>query len=92
MSLDEDFLLCPVRCLREYVKWTSGLVNRPRRLFVSPRNPSRAVSKNAISYFRREVFTELGASKEPGVVPRAHSIRGVATSTAFHRTGQFLAF
>ena len=78
-------LLCPVRCLREYVRRTSGGVNRPRRLFVSPRNPSRVMSKNAISYFLREVITESGASKEPGVVPRAHSIRGVATSAAFHR-------
>ena len=33
----------------------------------------------------REVIAEAGASSEAGVVPRAHSIRGVATSTAFHR-------
>ena len=52
---------------------------------MSPRNPSQAMSKNAISYFLREVISESGASKEPGVVPRALSIRGVATSTAFHR-------
>ena len=43
------------------------------------------MSKNAISYFLREVIAESGASKEPEVVPRAHSIRGVATSTSFHR-------
>ena len=84
-GLDDDLLLCPVRCLREYVRQTSGGVNRPRCLFVSPRNPSWVMSKNAISYFLREVITESGASKEPGVVPRAHSIRGVATSVAFHR-------
>ena len=52
---------------------------------MSPRNLSRVMSKNAMSYFLREVIAESGASKEPGVVPRAHSIRGVATSTAFHR-------
>ena len=85
VGLDEDLLLCPVRCLREYVSRTSGVVNRACRLFVSPRNPSRAMSKNAVSYFLREVISESGASREPGVVPRAHSIRGVATSTAFHR-------
>ena len=83
-GLDDDLLLCPVRCLLEYVRQTSGGVNRPRRLSVSSRNPSR-MSKNAISYFLREVITESGASKEPGVVPRAHSIRDVATSAAFHR-------
>ena len=43
------------------------------------------MSKNTISYFLREVIAESGASKEPGVVPRAHSIQGVATSAAFHR-------
>ena len=39
---------------------------------------------NAISYFLREVIAEAGASSVAGVVPRAHSIRGVATSTVFH--------
>ena len=35
--------------------------------------------------FLQEVIAEAGASSIAGVVPRAHSIRGVATSTAFHR-------
>ena len=70
MGLNED-LLYLVHCLQEYVKQTSGVVNRPRCLFVSPRNPSWAMSKNAISHFLREVISESGASKEPGVVPRA---------------------
>ena len=39
MGLDEDLLFCPVHSLREYVNRTSGFVNRPHRLFVSPRNP-----------------------------------------------------
>ena len=73
-GLDEDLLLCPVRCLREYLQRTSSGVNRPRCLFLSPRNPSRAISKNAISYFLREVIAEAGASKQPGVIPRAHRI------------------
>ena len=85
MGLDEDFLLCPVHCLREYVKQTSGVVNHPQHLFVSPCNPSRVMSKNAISYFLREVIAESGTSKESGVVPRTHRIRGIATSTACHR-------
>ena len=84
-GLVEDLLLCPVRCLREYLQWTSPGVSRPRRLFVSRRNPSRAISKNAISCFLRKVIAGAGASKEPGVAPRAHSIRGVATSAAFHK-------
>ena len=36
-SLQEELLLCPVRSLREYLRRTSKFVNRPRRLFVSPR-------------------------------------------------------
>ena len=36
-------------------------------------------------YFLREVIAELGASSVAGVVPCTHSIRGVATSAAFHR-------
>ena len=84
-GLDEGLLLCPVRCLRVYLQRTSPGVKRPRRLFVSLRNPSRLISKNAISYFLREVIAEVGPSSETGVVPRAHSIRGVATSAAFHR-------
>ena len=84
-GLDEDLLLCLVRCLRVYLQRTAPGVNRPRRLFVSPKNPSRSISKNAISYFLREVIAEAGASSVAGVVLRAHSIRGVATSTAFHR-------
>ena len=80
-GLDEDLLLCPVRCLRIYLQRTVPGVNRPRRLFVSPRNPTRAISKNAISYFLLEVIAEAGASSVANVVPRAHSIRGVATFT-----------
>ena len=30
-GLQEDLLLCPVRCLSEYIARTSSFVNRPRR-------------------------------------------------------------
>ena len=39
-GLPDDLLLCPVRSLHAYVSRTSRVVNRPRRLFVSPRCPS----------------------------------------------------
>ena len=42
-GLPEDLLLCPVRSLSAYLTRTSGIVNRPRRLFVSSKCPSRAV-------------------------------------------------
>ena len=49
-GLPEELLLCPVRSLSAYMTRTSQVVNRPRRLFVSPKCPSRAMSKNGISY------------------------------------------
>ena len=84
-GLPEDLLLCPVRSLSAYLTRTSGIVNRPRRLFVSSKCPSRAMSKNGISYMLREVIVQSGASSQSGQVPRAHSIRGISTSSAFFR-------
>ena len=84
-TLPDDLLLCSVCSLSEYVKRTSRFVNRPRRLFVSPRCPSRAMSKNGISFFLREVIVQSGASSEAVAAPRAHSIRGIATSSAFSK-------
>ena len=84
-GLDEELSLCPVRALREYLKRTSSFVDRPPCLFVLPRSPSRAMSKNGISYLLREVIFESGACKEDGAALRAHSILGIATSSAFSR-------
>ena len=52
-GLPDEMLLCPVRALSEYVARTSRFVNRPRRLFVSPSCPSRAMSKNGIFFIAR---------------------------------------
>ena len=71
--------------LSAYLDRTSGIVDRPRRLFVSSKCPSRAMSKNGISYMLREVIVQSGASLQSGQVPRAYSIRGIATSSAFFR-------
>ena len=69
-GLDDDLLLCPVRALR---------------LFVSPRCPSRPLSKNAVSFSLRDVISSAGASRPEVGRLRAHDIRGVFTSVAFHR-------
>ena len=84
-GLPEDLLLCSVRSLSAYLDRTSGLVNRPRQLFVSSKCPSRAMSKNGISYMLREVIVQSGASSQCDQVPQVHSIRGIATSSAFFR-------
>ena len=90
-SLDEfaaglvELLLCPVRTLREYLKSTASFVDRPCWLFVSPRSPSKAMSNNGISFLLLEVIYESGACSEEGTSLRAHSIRGIATSSAFFK-------
>ena len=43
------------------------------------------MSKNVIFYMLWEVIVQSGASSQSGQVPRAHSIRGIATSSAFFR-------
>ena len=79
-GLDDDLLLCPVRALRIYLDRTLSLAPSRRRHFVSPSCPTRAMFKNVVSFFLREVIH--GA--EVGMV-RAHDIRGVSTLVAFYR-------
>ena len=81
-GLDDDLLLCPVRALRFYLDRTNSLRHR---LFVLPRRPSRAMSKNAVSFFLREVIHAAGASRPEVGSVRAHEVRSVSTSVAFHR-------
>ena len=97
-DLPEELLLCPVRALRSYQARTSSLVSRPRNLFVSPRSPSRYLSKNALSFFLRDVISRAYSSSSSSASSsgpsssasapsssRAHGIRGVATLWAFAR-------
>ena len=84
-GLDTDLLLCPVRALRLYLLRVRSLSPGCHRLFVSPRRRTRPLSKNAVSFFLREVISAAGAAR-PQVGPlRAHEVRSVSTSVAFHR-------
>ena len=83
-GLDNDLLLCPVRALRTYLGRTRSLTPLRHRLFVSPRRPSRAMSKNAVS-FLHELIHSAGASQPEVGSVRVHEIRSVSTSVAFHR-------
>ena len=83
-DLEEASILCPVRALNIYLRRTSSVVVRASSLFVSPHSPSHPISKNAVSYFLREVMSEAGAARQDVAAPlRAHSVRGVATSVSF---------
>ena len=84
-GLDTDLLLCPVRALRLYLPRARSLSPGRHRLFVSPRRPSRAMSKNAVSFFLREVISAAGAARPHVGSLRAHDVRSVSTSVAFHR-------
>ena len=104
-DLPEELLLCPVGALRVYLSRTFSLPSRPRALFVSPRSPSRPLSKNALSFFLRDVIAEAysssglslpstvssyslsssASSSRPHSPVRAHGVRGIEASWAFHR-------
>ena len=84
-GLDTDLLLCPVRALRLYLLWARSLSPGRHCLFVSPRRPSRAMSKNAVSFFLREVISAAEAARPQVGSLRAHEVRSVSTSVAFHR-------
>ena len=83
-DLAEERLLCPVRALKYYLEATRDLRPRSPHLFVSPRVRTRPISKNAVSFFIREVITGAGAvGADEGPAPRAHSVRGMGTSCVF---------
>ena len=67
--LPEELLLCPVQAPRVYLSHTESLPSRPRSLFASPRAPSRILSKNALSFFIRNVIVEA-YPKQVGVASR----------------------
>ena len=74
---------CPVRAIRFLRKAARSASYIPSRLFVSPRNPERAMSKNAMSFYLRQLIIDSGAvsTSRP---PRAHDIRGIATSLSYY--------
>ena len=85
-TLEEENLLCPVRALSQYLKATSDISPRPPNLFVSPKCRERPLSKNAISFFIREVIISAEAwRRDISSPPKAHSVRGVSTSLAFKK-------
>ena len=62
-GLDDDLLLCPIRALRIYLDRLSSLSPLRHGLFVSPCRPTRPLSKNAVSFFLRDVISSAGASR-----------------------------
>ena len=76
-------LHCPVRAVKYLRKAARSASFIPPRLFVSPKNPKRSMSKNAMSFYLRQLIIDSGAvsSARP---PRAHDICGIATSLNYY--------
>ena len=76
-------LHCPVRAVKYLRKAARSASFIPPRLFVSPKNPKRSMSKNVMSFYLRQLIIDSGAvsSARP---PRAHDIRGIATSLNYY--------
>ena len=69
-----------------YIKRTGDIVGRPRSLFVSVKNNCRSMSKNAVSFFIRNLIAStMSSGVKEGPAPRAHSVRSVSTSVAFQK-------
>ena len=76
-------LHCPVRAVKYLRKAARSASFIPPRLFVSPKNSKRSMSKNAMSFYLRQLIIDSGAvsSARP---PRAHDIRDIATSLNYY--------
>ena len=85
-DLEEGSLLCHVPALNIYLRRTSSVVVRASSLFGREGERGDTISKNAVSYFLREVISESGAVRQDVAAPlRAHSVQRVATSVSFLR-------
>ena len=80
-SLPDELLLCPVRALCLYLSYAASLPSCPRSLFVSPCAPSRSLSKNALSFFIREVIAEAYSSAVRSL-PSASSLFSSSASSS----------
>ena len=85
-GLDSDLLICPVRALRLYLLRARSSSPGRHRLFVSPRHPARPFLRMRCRSFWGEFIIAAARAAGPLVGSlRAHKVRSVSTSVAFHR-------
>ena len=91
-DLEEGSLLCPVCALRTHLNRTKLVVAHASTLFVSPRSRSCEISKNAVSFFLREVILGAGAVREmmKALPYWLTAIKGCPPWRCFRKTGQSL--
>ena len=75
---DED--ICPFLTLKEYLNQTQGLRGDEDKLFISYQKPHKAVSRNTVSRWAKEVLETAGIDTK---VYSAHTTRAASTSKAF---------
>ena len=76
-------VLCPVHAISCLRRAARSVEFTPSSLFVSPSDPKRTTSKNAMSFFLRQLITESGAVSS--LVPqRTHDIQRIATSLNYY--------
>ena len=80
-DLPEELLLCPVRALCLCISHTASVSPRSHSLFVSPRAPSRPLSKNALSFFLWGLITSASSSSSSS--SGASSVSSSAPSACF---------
>ena len=79
-------LLCPVRALRRYLDMTASSRPACERLFVSPGESRREISKNSISYWIRRVISRAHSEAgDPVPRPLARETRGIGPSLLFKK-------
>ncbi|XP_064095190.1 uncharacterized protein LOC135207390 [Macrobrachium nipponense] len=86
---EQERVLCPIRALHHYLEITRSIRGTSESLWCSVKDPSRAMTKNAIAFFLRELIKEshmLCQEENFGLLKfKAHEVRAVATSLAFKR-------
>lgn len=79
VEFKEDPLICPVRCLKEYIYRTKYLRKGEDQLLIKSRKPHGKISRNTVSSWTKKVLVEAGIdTKRFG----AHSTRAASTSAA----------
>ena len=98
-SEPEELLLCPVRALKIYCNRMRTLKANREKLFASPLNLTRSMSKNAITYMLKHLIIDahnprnLPSDFELGVVTNYHprEIRAISASLSFIVTNSMVA-
>lgn len=75
----EDPLICPIRCLKEYIFRTKNIRKGEDQLLIKSRKPYGKISRNTVSSWTKKVFRAAGIDTKRFA---SHSTRAVSTSAA----------